>query len=178
MGTAELRMNLQPRLVGELLELRPVRPDDWDELFAAAADPLIWEVHPSPDRYKEESFRKYFQGALDSGGALVAIDRASGSIVGSSRYHGYDEKESVIEIGFTFLARAYWGGKHNGDMKRLMLDHAFRFVENVTFRVGIQNLRSRRAVEKIGGVLTGRTEMVDVNGTIVEHVIYRITRHH
>ena len=171
-------MELQPRLVGELLELRPVRPEDWNELFAAASDPLIWELHPSPDRYKEEIFRNYFRGALDSGGALVAIDRASGKIVGSSRYHGYDENQSTIEIGFTFLARAYWGGKYNGEMKRLMLDHAFRFVESVTFRVGTQNLRSRRAVEKIGGVLTGLTEMVDVNGTMVEHVVYRITRRH
>jgi N-acetyltransferase len=169
-------MELQPRLVGELLELRPLRPEDWDELFSAASDPLIWELHPSRDRYKEEIFREYFQGALDSGGALVAIDRASGGIAGSSRYHGYDEKESCVEIGFTFLARSYWGGKYNGEMKQLMLDHAFRFVENVTFRVGEPNLRSRKAVEKIGGVLTGRTEMVDQNGTMVEHVVYRITR--
>jgi RimJ/RimL family protein N-acetyltransferase len=169
-------MELQPRLVGELLELRPLRPQDWNQLFAAASDPLIWELHPSRDRYQEEIFRKYFQGALDSGGALVAIDKASGSIAGSSRYHGYDEKESRVEIGFTFLARSYWGGKYNGEMKRLMMDHAFRFVESVTFRVGEQNLRSRKAMEKIGGVLTGRTEMVDVNGTMVEHVVYRITR--
>ncbi len=169
-------MELQPRLIGEHLELRPVRLEDWDELFAAASDPLIWELHPSPDRYKEEVFQKYFQGALDSGGALVAIDRASGKIVGSSRYHGYDEKESAVEIGFTFLARSHWGGKYNGEMKRLMLGHAFRFVEYVTFRVGEHNLRSRKAVEKIGGVLTGPTEMVDVNGTMVEHVVYRITR--
>jgi RimJ/RimL family protein N-acetyltransferase len=147
-------MELQPRLVGELLELRPVRPKDWDELFAAASDPLIWELHPSRDRYKEEIFRQYFQAALDSGGALVAIDRVSGKIVGSSRYHAYDEKQSTVEIGFTFLARSHWGGKYNGEMKRLMLDHAFRFVQNVTFRVGEHNLRSRRAVEKIGGVLT------------------------
>jgi RimJ/RimL family protein N-acetyltransferase len=169
-------MELQPHLVGELLELRPLRPEDWDELFAAASDPLIWEVHPSPDRYQEQVFRKYFQGALDSGGALVGIDRASGKIAGSSRYHGYNENESTIEIGFTFLARAYWGGKYNGEMKQLMLAHAFRFVERVTFRVGAQNLRSRRAVEKIGGVLTGRAEMVDVNGTMVEHVVYQLKK--
>lgn len=169
-------MELQPRLVGELLELRPLRPDDWDELFAAASDPLIWEQHPSPDRYQEEVFRKYFQGALDSGGALVAIDRASGSIVGSSRYHGYNAQASVVEIGFTFLVRSLWGGKYNGEMKRLMIDHAFRFVENVTFRVGTNNWRSRKAVEKIGGVLTGRSEMVDVNGTMIEHVMFRLMR--
>ena len=169
-------MELQPCLVGELLELRPVRPEDWEELFAAASDPLIWEQHPSRTRYQEEVFRKYFQGALDSGGALVAIEKASGKIAGASRYHGYDERESTIEIGFTFLARSYWGGRYNGEMKRLMLEHAFRFVESVTFRVGVQNIRSRKAVEKIGGVLTGRTEMVDANGTMVEHVVYRIRR--
>ena len=48
---------LQPHLKGELIELRPLAPNDWDELFAVASDSLIWEQHPEPDRYKEEVFR-------------------------------------------------------------------------------------------------------------------------
>jgi RimJ/RimL family protein N-acetyltransferase len=143
---------LQPHLVGEDLELRPLRPEDWAALFAAAADPLIWEQHPASDRYQEPVFREFFQGALESGGAFVVIDRASGAVIGSSRYRAFDAAKSSIEIGYTFLARAYWGGKYNAEMKRLMLIHAFQFVETVVFVVGSENIRSQRAMEKIGGV--------------------------
>src|SRR5262245_58098307 len=122
----------QPHLVGELLELRPLQPDDWDALFAVASDPLIWEVHPARDRYTEPVFREFFREALESGGGLVAIDRATGQIIGSSRYNWadlLDESEGAgceLEIGWSFLARAYWGGVYNREMKRLMLDYAFQ----------------------------------------------------
>src|SRR5216110_1658092 len=121
----------QPTLTGQLLELRPLRPNDWPALFAVASDPLIWEQHPESDRYKDEVFRQFFADALTSGGALVAIDRATGQIIGSSRYHGFDATEGVVEIGWTFLARRYWGGRYNGEMKRLMLAHAFKTVDQV-----------------------------------------------
>jgi RimJ/RimL family protein N-acetyltransferase len=160
----------QPYLRGELLELRPVRPDDFGALYAVAADPLIWAQHPDPDRYQEPVFRAFFLGALDSGGALVAIDRADGRVIGSSRFHGYDEAASEVEIGWTFLARSHWGGRYNGEMKRLMLGHAFRFVRTVVFLIGPQNVRSRRAVEKIGGVLSGTRP----NSLGRESVVYRI----
>ena len=95
----------QPFLVGELLELRPLQAGDFEALFRVAADPLIWELHPEPNRYQEATFRAFFEDALASSGALVALDRATGQIIGSSRYHGYDAERSVIEIGWTFLAR-------------------------------------------------------------------------
>ena len=162
---------LQPVLKGQLLELRPLRPDDFDELFAVAADPLIWEQHPHRNRYQEDVFRQFFRGALDSGGALIATDSKHGRIIGSSRYHGYDKEKSEVEIGWTFLARAYWGGTYNGEMKRLMLEHAFRFVKNVIFVIGAQNFRSQRAVEKIGAVRVG--SKLDAAG--VDCFVYRIT---
>jgi N-acetyltransferase len=161
---------LQPTLTGDLLTLRPLRPEDWDELFAVASDPLIWEQHPERERYREEIFRKFFQGALDSNGAFVAIDNATGKIIGSSRYYGYSAEESKIEIGWSFLARAYWGGKYNGEMKRLMLTHAFRFVDTVVFLVGPDNIRSQRAVEKIGGTRVGTRP----NDRGDESVVYRL----
>jgi N-acetyltransferase len=167
-------MELQPYLTGELVELSPLQPEDWDGLFAAASDPLIWEQHPASDRYREEVFREFFQGALDSKGAFAVIDRKTGKIIGSSRYHNYDPDKSEIEIGWTFLARQYWGGKYNGEMKRLMLEHAFRFIDVVLFRVGATNWRSRKAVERIGGVLIDRRETIDLHGRQIEHVIYRI----
>lgn len=150
-------MNRQPLLRGELLELRPLRADDFEALFRVAADPLIWAQHPEPTRYQEETFRAFFTDALASGGALVAHDVATGAMLGSSRYHGYDAERSVVEIGWTFLGRAYWGGRYNGEMKRLMLDHAFRSVNRVIFVIGPDNRRSQRAVEKLGAVRTGTT---------------------
>jgi len=164
--------DLQPTLHGSLLELRPLRSTDWDALFAVASDPLIWEQHPDSDRYLEEVFRRFFADALRSGGALVAVERASGQIVGSSRYHAFDAERNEVEIGWTFLARRCWGGVYNGEMKRLMLEHAFKDVERVVFLVGPENHRSRRAVEKIGGVDVGRRQ----DGTGRASVVYAITK--
>jgi N-acetyltransferase len=163
--------DLQPVLKGELLELRPLRAEDFDALFAVGSDPLVWEQHPQQDRYKEDQFRMFFREALESGGALIAIDARDGRIIGSSRFHGYDRKSGEIEIGWTFLARSHWGGRYNGEMKRLMLHHAFRFVDRVVFLIGPQNLRSQRAVEKIGAVRVGSRP--DASGR--ESLVYQIT---
>src|SRR5882757_4868888 len=141
---------LQPHLKGELIELRPLNPDDWDELFAVASDSLIWEQHPERDRYKEGVFRIFFKDAMESGGAFVIIDRKTKQIIGSTRFYGCDPEKSEIEIGWTFLARKCWGGRYNREMKDLLLAHAFQFVEDVVFFVGETNLRSQRAMEKIG----------------------------
>jgi len=150
-----MQFDFQPHLKGELTELRPLAPDDWADLFAVASDPLIWEQHPESDRHEEEVFRDFFKGALESGGAFVVIDRKTQRIVGSTRFHGYEPEKSEIEIGWTFLARKYWGGRYNREMKQLMLAHAFQFVENVVFYVGENNVRSRKATEKIGAIKNG-----------------------
>src|SRR5580704_13977259 len=106
----------QPILKGHLVELKPLRAEDYHDLYLVAADPLIWEQHPVNDRYKEEAFRAFFQEALDSGGALIAIDAQRSQAIGSSRFHGYNEEKGEIEIGWTFLARSHWGGVYNGEM--------------------------------------------------------------
>lgn len=162
--------DLQPTLKGALVELRPLRAEDWPELYAVAADPLLWEQHPASDRYKEEVFREFFRDAMECGGALLAIDARDGRAIGSSRFHGYDEGAGEIEIGWTFLARSHWGGAYNGEMKRLMLEHAFRFVKTVIFLVGPQNVRSQKAVEKLGAVRDASTRQVRGH----EAVVYRI----
>jgi RimJ/RimL family protein N-acetyltransferase len=146
--------DFQPTLTGPLVTLRPLRNEDFPALYAVASDPLLWALHPEPERAQEPVFRDFFRVAMASKSALLALDSADGQVIGTSRYHGYDPLRSEIEIGWTFLARSHWGGRHNRDMKRLMLGHAFRFVENVLLIVGENNLRSRRAVEKIGGTLT------------------------
>ena len=166
--------DLQPHLIGNLLELRPLVAADWEGLFAVAADPAIWKLHPAHDRYKEDVFKAFFLEALASEGALVAVDRKTQKIMGSSRYFWRGPEPSELEIGWTFLARSHWGGVYNGEMKRLMLDHAFTFVSSVIFLVGVMNLRSRQAVEKIGGVLTDRLLKRTLHGEVFEHVVYQI----
>jgi RimJ/RimL family protein N-acetyltransferase len=150
-----MAFDLQPHLKGELVELRPLRPEDWDDLFVVASDSLIWEQHPENDRYKEDVFRTFFKDALESGGAFVVIDKQTQQIIGSTRFAGYDRQKSEIEIGWTFLARKYWGGRFNREMKDLLLTHAFQFVENVVFFVGENNVRSQRAMEKVGAINLG-----------------------
>jgi RimJ/RimL family protein N-acetyltransferase len=163
--------DLQPTLEGELVTLRPLRAEDFQDLYAVASDPLLWEQHPVSDRYKPDVFAAFFREALESGGALTAIDKADGRVVGSSRYYGYDPEKSEIEIGWTFLARSHWGGTYNGEMKQLMLRHAFTFVDHVVFLIGPENWRSRRAIQKIGGVLVASR----VNTAGLECVVYQIT---
>ena len=136
-------------------ELRPLRSDDYSNLFDVASDPLIWELHPVKNRHEENAFQTFFQESLNSGGALIATDTRTQCVIGSSRYHGYNDAASEVEIGWTFLARSHWGGVYNGEMKRLMLQHAFDFVDFVVLLVGPENRRSQRAVEKIGGVRVG-----------------------
>jgi RimJ/RimL family protein N-acetyltransferase len=160
----------QPTLRGDLVVLRPLHADDFDAVYAVASDPLIWEQHPAHDRYQERVFRDLFRESLESGGTLVALDAGEGRVIGWSRFHGYDPAKSEIEIGWTFLARSHWGGRCNGEMKALMLRHAFQFVNRVIFVIGAQNIRSQRAVEKIGAVRAGSR-----HDTGDEKFIYEIT---
>jgi len=164
------RFDPQPTLRGELVHLRPLREGDYDALHAVGSDPLIWEQHPDRNRHEPEVFRAFFREAIERGGALAVLDAASGEMIGSSRYHDYDGARSAVEIGWTFLARRYWGGRYNGEMKQLMMVHAFRYVDHVLFVIGPENRRSRRAVEKIGGTFV---EMRSTEGG--ERCVYRIS---
>lgn len=168
--------DLQPTLVGSLLELRPIAPDDYEPLFVAASDPLIWEQHPENDRHTRDVFQRYFDGAIESGGAFVIIERASGRIIGSSRYNGFDPVNGEVEIGWTFLERRFWGGMYNRELKDLMLNHAFKFVDRVLFIVGENNLRSRKAVEKIGGKLLRTIDRPNRSGQPEKNVVFGLDR--
>ncbi len=165
-----MKFDLQPHLVGELVELRPLRRSDFDELYAAASDPLIWEQHPD-DRHREDVFKSFFEDHLASGGAFAVIDRRTGHIVGTTRFNGYDAERSEVEIGWTFLIRSHWGGEYNGEMKRLMLEHAFRHLKTVLFAIAPANLRSQRSVEKIGAARVGSR----VDGRGRTQLLYALT---
>lgn len=170
-------MDRQPVLDGERLYLRPLTEADWPALYGAAADKLLWAGHPAHDRWQEPVFREFFEDALAQGGALAIVDKASGALIGSSRFQGYDPAgEGEVEIGWSFLARPYWGLGYNAEFKRLMLGHAFKYVGRVIFRVGADNVISRKAMANIGGRLTGETSVVERAGVPIEHVVFEITR--
>jgi RimJ/RimL family protein N-acetyltransferase len=171
-----MSFDLQPHLKGELIELRPLKPADWDDLFAVASDPLIWEQHPASDRYKEDVFKVFFEEALESGGAFVVINAKTQQIIGSTRFYGYDPEKSEIEIGWTFLARKYWGGRYNREMKDLLLTHGFKFVENLVFFVGEHNVRSQKAIEKIGATKVGTVTRAYGNHPPAKNVKYVIKK--
>lgn len=173
--TATTPFDAQPTLTGPTVTLSPLRAEDWHALFAVAADPLIWAVHPAHDRWQEPVFRRFFADAMASGGCLIIRDNATGAVIGSSRYDARRVEPGEVEIGWTFLARDYWGGATNREIKTLMIAHALRWFNAAVFMVGETNIRSRRAMEKIGGeLLPGRTPVFDMAGTPSPHVIYAI----
>jgi len=165
-----MMLDRQPMLEGELVSVRPLRDEDLDALWAISSDPLLWEQHPAKERATAEGFQQWFDDARASGGALTVIDRADGQIIGTSRY---DRAASEVEIGWTFIARSHWGTPYNGDLKRVMLDHAFGSVDTVVFRVHGENWRSQRAVEKLGAIRSA-TEL-DARG-FGEVVVFRLDR--
>lgn len=171
-------LDRQPTLESEHIRLRPLRRDDWDALFAVASDPLIWQQHPAHDRWQEPVFRAFFDDAMAGGGALAAVDAGTGAVIGSSRFQGLEEADcGSVEIGWTFLARSHWGGRFNHEMKRLMLAHALASVAECRFLVGESNIRSRRALERIGARLTDRREeRIMAGGKVIAHLTYAITR--
>ncbi|WP_306522410.1 GNAT family N-acetyltransferase [Gemmatimonas sp.] len=148
------RCDWQPTIRGALVLLEPLQAGDFEALYAVASDPLIWEQHPEHTRWQREVFTGFFQGAMQSGSALLIRDAVTGDVIGSSRFYEWDANAGEVAIGYTFLARSHWGGGVNGELKRLMLDHAMRYAQRVWFHVGTANHRSRRALAKIGAVFS------------------------
>jgi N-acetyltransferase len=169
-------IDLQPTLIGKGIMLHPVSVDDRETLYAVASDPLIWEVHPAHDRWQRDVYQAYFDQGIASGGALAVVDLGTNALIGSSRYSHEFALAGEIEIGWTFLARSHWGGDTNREMKKLMIGHALHHFDHVIFRIGETNGRSRRALEKIGGVLTDRIQLSIMAGKEVRHVTYRMGR--
>ena len=168
--------DLQPTLEDEILILKALKEEDLDDLYKVASDPMIWEQHPSKDRCRRDVFKLFFNDGIASGGAFAVIDKITGQIIGSTRFHSVKESENAIEIGWTFLARKYWGGRYNKAMKILMIDHAFQFLDNILFYIDENNLRSQRAVEKMGGKRITALDGVTLERRPNASVIYHITK--
>ena len=166
---------VQPVLINNLVIAQPLRQSDFEELFLAASDPLIWEQHPNSNRYQRKEFENYFDGAIASGGAFLVKDAQTDKIIGSSRYSDYKPAIDTISIGYTFFIRSHWGTGHNYALKKLMLDHIFQFVKNVAFYIGAMNKRSQISIEKLGAVKTGEEEISYYGEKSKLNYIYTIT---
>lgn len=176
MNKSQPGFELQPQMENSWVSMRPLEQGDFDALYQVASDPLIWEQHPSRERYKREVFQNYFQGAMDSGGAFAVYSATSGELIGSTRFYDYNEVDRSILIGYTFLARKCWGGKYNSSMKYLMMRHAFQYVDRVIFHIGVNNIRSRKAMERIGGKLVGEIDTAYYGEASNANCVYEITR--
>lgn len=171
---ARMSADLQPVLSGKNITLRPLTSNDYEALYQVANDPLVWAQHPSPLRYQRDVFdAQIFSTALASNATLVVIDKQTSKIIGSSRFYDIDDKQRELAIGFTFLARSHWGGATNQEMKSLMLTHAFTWAKRVWFHVGCNNIRSCKALEKIGATLS-HTAPRPVNDQPIDHCFYYI----
>lgn len=168
---------LQPaQLANDKVALTPLLESDWDALYPVASDPGIWEQHPNPDRWQEPVFRNYFTGAMESKGAFLIRDAASGEPIGCSRYYDHDPEKKELKIGYTFFARSTWQKGYNRAAKHLMLAHAFTFVDTVIFHVGEQNMRSRTAMEKLGAEQIGIEAVAYYGEAVKNNVVYRIRK--
>ena len=168
-------MKRQPTLQDDQVILSPLKTAEFEELLAIASDPLIWAQHPNPNRWQREVFRTYFDGALASGGAFMIRSKAHGNAIGSTRFYDHDAQASEIKIGYTFFSRNQWGSGTNQRVKRLMLDYAFQHVKHVIFHVGIQNIRSRIAMQRLGAELVGEEEVAYFGESPKKNVVFRIT---
>jgi RimJ/RimL family protein N-acetyltransferase len=166
----------QPTLENETVKIQPLDSSDFERLYAIASDPLIWEQHPNKNRYQKDQFELFFKGAVESGGAFLVFDKQSRALIGSSRYCEFDSQANSVSIGYTFLARDHWGSVYNPALKKLMLDHAFRFVNSVIFHIGASNIRSQKAIERLGARKTGEAEIAYFGEPGKLNFIYQIDK--
>lgn len=171
-----MNFSLQPVLENERALLLPLQPGDFSALFALASNPLVWEQHPNKNRWQEPVFRKFFQGALDSGGAFRIVDKPTGKTAGSTRFYNYNPREASIVIGYTFLGTEFWGTGLNPAVKELMLNYVFQYVEAVDFHIGSRNLRSQIAILRLGAVKHGEFEADDPGEDHRFNFVYRINK--
>ncbi|MBS7231437.1 GNAT family N-acetyltransferase [Flavobacterium psychroterrae] len=168
------KFNLQPEILeDEITKLIPLRESDFDELYKVASDPLIWEQHPMKDRYKIEVFKPFFDAAIDSKSSFLILDKKTNEIIGNTRFYDYNPEKSSVAIGFTFIGRKFWGGLYNKSNKKLLIDYAFQHLDSVFFHIGADNIRSQKAVEKLGAVKINEMNVTS-NGIDIPHFEYEL----
>lgn len=169
-------MNLQPTLENDFVRLIPLQETDFEPLFSVASDPKIWEQHPNKDRYKREVFENFFRGAMESTGAFKIIEKNTLEVAGSTRFYDYNAEDHSIFIGYTFYATKFWGSKLNSQVKKLMLEYIFQFIDKVNFHVGKNNIRSQKAMEKLGASKVDEVNVAYFGEPERLNVVFEITK--
>ncbi|MBF9140014.1 GNAT family N-acetyltransferase [Hymenobacter properus] len=170
--------NIQPRLENQQVLLLPLQESDFPALYAVASDPKIWEQHPNKDRWRQEVFRTFFDGAMQSQGAFKIVDKATNEIAGSTRFYGYDEADNSILIGYTFYGTRYWGKGFNLGVKALMLNYIFQYVDRVYFHIGGQNVRSQIAIGRLGAEKIAEEEIAYFGEAPKPNFVYSLSKEH
>ncbi|UOQ74905.1 GNAT family N-acetyltransferase [Hymenobacter cellulosilyticus] len=169
-------LSLQPSLETSTIRLVPLQEADFDELYAVAADPKIWEQHPNKDRWRREVFATFFEGAVQSGGAFKIVDKETGATMGSTRLYDYSPEDSSILIGYTFYGTKYWGRGINLAVKALLLDYLFEFVDTVRFHIGAGNVRSQIAIQRLGATKVAEQELAYYGEQPKLNFVFEITK--
>lgn len=171
---SNLDFNLQPEtLENALIKLIPFQENDVEILYKVASDPEIWADHPSKNRYQREEFQLFLDSAVSSKSTFLVYDKATNELIGSTRFYNLDSENSTVAIGYTFLAKKYWGAGHNKAMKKLLIDYAFQYVDTILFHIGETNIISQKAIAKIGATKIG---VVDFNNSEVPYLEYQIQK--
>jgi RimJ/RimL family protein N-acetyltransferase len=168
--------DFQPILENEIVKLRPLQVNDFELLYAVASNPEIWEQHPNRERYKREVFKNFFEGAIVSKGAFVIYDAQTNQPIGSTRFYDFDIQKSTILIGYTFLSKDHWGSVFNQAAKKLLMNHAFEYVDYVIFHIGSENIRSQIAITKLGAIKIGEEEIAYYGEPIKLNFVYQIDK--
>ena len=171
-----MKFSVQTLLENEKYQLIPLQQGDFESLYEVASDPRVWVQHPNKDRYQKKVFENFFKGAIKSEGAFKIVDRLTGEMLGSTRFYDYDEENNSIFIGYTFYGTKSWGKKINPQIKKLMLEYIFQFVETVYFHVGKDNIRSRTAMERLGAENLGEHEVAYFGEPSRINILYQIQK--
>jgi RimJ/RimL family protein N-acetyltransferase len=115
-------------------------------------------------------------GALESKGAFSIVDKPTNQIIGSTRFYDFNEDEKSIFIGYTFYGKKFWGKNYNSQVKKLMLDYIFQFVDFVNFHVGSENYRSQKAMEKLGAKNLATLEIAYFGEESRTNILYRVKK--
>jgi len=170
-------------LHGESVELLPLQREYFEELYAVAADPKLWEFIPMNSSVRE-TFDIVYNAALvererGSQYPFVVYHKPTKKLIGSTRFLDILPKDKKLEIGYTWITREYWGTGINFECKLLLLTHCFDIlgVRRVQIKTDENNLRSRKAIEKIGGYFEGilRKDKIKENGLSRNSAYFSIT---
>lgn len=172
-------------LEGDYVRLEPLSNIHRDGLMDAISDGELWKLFVTLvphiefiDEFIENAILAYNNG---DGLAFAIIDKASGRIVGSTRYMKASFQNKKVEIGFTFISRSYQKTNINTEAKLLMLAHAFETVglNRVELLTDYLNIASRNAILRLGAKEEGilRNHMVMPDGRVRDSVIFSITSH-